>query len=295
MGKEVLTARQRGSPLAPKRKFRAVDGGDDDEQQNGSAAKRQTRSQSRRVAQSTSPSIYEVSDSENEQKPSAKRPVNDGKVECPICQARMKEEEVSPHIDRVHSEPTTNSAPTTTMFGLQRGIQVQPNDVEAKTPEPLSALSYNLMNEAALRKKFTTLGIPNQGNKQSMIRRHQEWMNIWNANCDSSKPRAKRDLLRDLDVWERTQGSQARGNNDHDGIMSKDFDGTTWARTNDDDFKQLIARARAQKNSKQSVNVDSTLPERPAERPAELPSIATGNGQVLDSGQADSSMPNGVT
>lgn len=291
MGKDVLAHQQGATPHSLKRKLEATDDGIEADEYDGAATKRKTRSQSRRVVRSRSPSIYEVSDTESEHKSRARKPVNDGKVECPICQVRMKEEEVFPHIDRVHSEPVT--APPKTMFGLQRDTQTPPNGAEAKpkAPEPLSAISYNLMNESALRKKFQALGIPPHGGKQAMIRRHQEWMNIWNANCDSSRPRPKRDLLRDLDIWERTQGSQARGNTDADGIMSKTFDGNAWSRENGDDFKQLIARARAQKASKSTTAGDDVLPARPAESVADVPADA----QALDPGQQETQPPNGVT
>lgn len=291
MGKDVLAHQQGATPHSLKRKLESTNDGVEDDEYDGTATKRKTRSQSRRVIRSRSPSIYEVSDAESEPKSKTRKPVNDGKVECPICQVRMKEEEVSPHIDRIHSEPV--SAPPKTMFGLQHDGQTPANGAEAKpkAPEPLSAISYNLMNDSALRKKFQALGIPAHGAKQAMIRRHQEWMNIWNANCDSSKPRPKRDLLRDLDIWERTQGSQARGNTDADGIMSKTFDGNAWSRENGDDFKQLIARARAQKASKSTTAGDDVLPERPAESVVDV----SADAQALDPGQRDFQQPNGVT
>ena len=104
-----------------------------------------------------------------------------------------------------------------------------------------------------MRKKFTELGIPNWGARALLIRRHTEWVALVNANCDSSRPRTKRDLLQDLDVWERSQGGHASNNvgalNGGGNLMKKDFDGTAWAVNHDDDFQRLIARAR-QKSSR---------------------------------------------
>ena len=104
------------------------------------------------------------------------------------------------------------------------------------------------MNENALRKKIATLGIPNWGPKPLLIRRHTEWVNLWNANCDSSNPRSKRELLHDLDVWERTQGGNAPSGQSASGsgtaIMAKDFDGSAWSASHGDDFQRLVAQAR---------------------------------------------------
>ena len=127
-----------------------------------------------------------------------------------------------------------------------------------KPMERLPSLSYSIMNENALRKKITTLGIPSWGAKPLLIRRHTEWVNLWNANCDSSKPRTKRELLHDLDLWERTQGGNAPSAQGASGngsaIMAKDFDGSAWSASHGDDFQRLIAQAREKSATLNSTN-----------------------------------------
>ena len=92
------------------------------------------------------------------------------------------------------------------------------------------------------------MGIPSWGPKALLIRRHTEWVTLWNANCDSLRPRTKRELLRELDIWERTQGGSALaapGTAHGVGhVMSKDFDSAAWASSHDNNFQQLIAKAR---------------------------------------------------
>ena len=104
------------------------------------------------------------------------------------------------------------------------------------------------MKDTALKKKLVDLGIPAWGTRALLIRRHSEWVNLVNANCDAARPRTKRELLQDLDVWERSQGGLAgNGNGSSDGVgtvMKKDFDGAAWASNHDTDFQRLIAQAR---------------------------------------------------
>jgi len=102
------------------------------------------------------------------------------------------------------------------------------------------------MKDQALRKKLQDLGIPNWGLRQLLIRRHVEWVNIWNANCDSDRPRSKRELLRDLDGWEHSQGGHAKESSagPANGVMAKDFDSRAYASSNKDDFGRLIEQAR---------------------------------------------------
>ncbi|MCJ1339809.1 E3 ubiquitin-protein ligase rad18 [Bachmanniomyces sp. S44760] len=152
----------------------------------------------------------------------------------------MRVEDVFLHLDKHQDRPTKPSDPSRKIPSNTKAF--------AKTPERLPQLSYSILKETALRKKLSELGIPNWGPRPLLIRRHTEWINLWNANCDSSSPRRKRELLRDLDVWERTQGGHATTSTGTVGggksVMDKEFDGTAWAASHDDDFQQLIARAR---------------------------------------------------
>ena len=133
----------------------------------------------------------------------------------------------------------------------------------AKPMERLPQLSYGLLKDQALRKKLSDLGIPSHGPKLLLIKRHTEWVNLVNANCDSSRPRSKRELLNELDTWERSQGRNIMnglGGNETSSVMRKDFDGAAWATNHGNDFQQLIARARqkppAKKDESNTNGVD---------------------------------------
>ena len=123
--------------------------------------------------------------------------------------------------------------------------------------ERLPQLNYSILKDNALRKKLSELGIPNGGPRALLIRRHTEWVNLVNANCDSLKPRTKRELLHELDIWDKTQGRQiANGSNgagNASSVMNKDFNGTAWAASHDEDFQKLIAKARIKASSNDEV------------------------------------------
>lgn len=94
-------------------------------------------------------------------------------------------------------------------------------------------------------------------------------MNLWNANCDAKYPKSKRELLNELDVWERTQGGhvapQAPFVSTADAVMRRDFDAAKWSENHDNDFKRLIADAR----KRNDAQVRSTIPGASASEPAE--------------------------
>lgn len=112
------------------------------------------------------------------------------------------------------------------------------------------------------------MGIPPGGPRSLLIRRHTEWVNMVNANRDSSRPRTKREMLQELEIWDRTQGrqiSRVPGESPSANlIMSKDFDGTAWGLCHNNDFQQLISHARRKlgKSDRKEVvddNIQSSL------------------------------------
>jgi E3 ubiquitin-protein ligase RAD18 len=122
-----------------------------------------------------------------------------------------------------------------------------------------------MLKEGALRKKLQDTGIPSWGSKDLMRRRHVEWLNIHNSNCDAheSVRKNKRQLLKELDEWEQTQGGRA--DTKESKIMKKDFDGTGYAKSHKTDFDDLIARARQQRNTPQSGSEEPRPDQQPSE------------------------------
>ncbi|KAJ5227379.1 E3 ubiquitin-protein ligase rad18 [Penicillium citrinum] len=231
------------------------------------ASPRRTRTRSQRLnddAPKPTPAFGEniqvIEDSQDEAEGEEYVPADDGMVACPICQRRMKAHAVFSHLDTCQGEkaPTPPSRPTA-FSSLQPQLpraQASPG----KAPERIPAINYSLLKDNLLRKKLRELGIPEWGPKPLLQRRHTEWMNLWNANCDSRIPKTKRALLQELDVWERTQGGNATGSSQFvtsNTVMRKDFDAAGWSASHDTDFKRLIANAR----KKSEAQVRSTIPD----------------------------------
>ena len=181
---------------------------------------------------------------------------DDGLSACPICGKRMKEEQVFPHLD-IHNDTCSKSPEPD--FPIRPRSHYFPDGDESKLLKPMDRLpqiNYSLLKDNALRKKLSELGIPNTGPRALIMRRHTEWINLVNANCDSRSPRTKRDLLRDLEIWDRAQGRQISSGTSSSSatLMHKDFDGAAWATSHDSEFKRLIAEARRKAQTKQSPN-----------------------------------------
>ncbi|EKV16112.1 DNA repair protein (RadR), putative [Penicillium digitatum] len=248
----------------PARKKRKVDQVEEEQLQvpETSSPGRRTRSQ-RSINSSAEeqtvpqivPEVIDDSQDDEEYMP------EDGLVACPICHRKMKEEAVFPHLN-IHQQEEEAPKKTPTKpasFGSLKDASQKGLTLPSKQPERLPAINYSILKDNALRKKLRDLGIPDWGQKQLLQRRHTEWMNLWNANCDSKHPKSKRMLLQELEIWERTQGGHATAPSPFttsSNVMRKDFDAKEWSNNHDEDFKRLIANAR----KKSEAQARSTIP-----------------------------------
>lgn len=160
----------------------------------------------------------------------------------------MKEEAVFLHLD-THNQNDGIRSTQTARVGRSPSVEiVNRSHPKPKAPERLPQLNYSLMKDTALRKKLSDLGIPSTGPRPLLMRRHAEWVNIVNANADSLKPKIKREMLRELDIWDRSTGRSIASSGTEcsiaGSIMSRDFDGAAWSANHKTDFDDLVSKAR---------------------------------------------------
>ena len=193
----------------------------------------------------------------------------------------MKVETIDSHLNRCLTEPPPpRLAITSGPSNIHPGTHLMQKP--PKKPDQLPHLNYSLFKDSALRKKLQELGVSAQGSRPLLEKRHTEWVTLWNSNCDSSRPRKKIDLLRELDVWERTQGvpSSSSAINPAGHLLHKDFDSPGWATKHDLSFQNLIASARR--------NLEGVK-----RKPVEISDIGPGDGEASEESLATSVMPLG--
>ncbi|KAK9451207.1 uncharacterized protein V1518DRAFT_412841 [Limtongia smithiae] len=184
--------------------------------------------------------------------------VNDGLVPCPVCNSRMTEEQVISHLDlclKKAEKTTTVPRSSTSSPPHQQPQQQRPGGIStyfggsvvataaapAKQIARLPKLQYGIITEAKLRRTLADLGIPSQGNKQQLQRRHTEWVSIWNANADVAAVarKTKTTLLRELAEWE----SSLNRFEEHKPVIEGD-DLKEWGKLHAGSYQDLIAQAR---------------------------------------------------
>ncbi|KAK3324746.1 hypothetical protein B0T19DRAFT_373578 [Cercophora scortea] len=258
------------APSSPKRK--AVDlAGPEEDYPETKRPRMSTRSSKTKSAETTAAMMRAEIDVP-ESRDTTNYESDDGLVECPICSARIKMEHINTHIDSsctAYTQPKraspSPSISTTTRHRNTSFAPARPPST-AKAPERLPTLNYSMLKDTALRKKMNELGIPASGSRQMMERRHQEWMTLWNANCDSARPKKRQELLHDLDIWEKTMGARApttsRAATIGAQIKDKNFDGAAWAAKHDTSFQDLIASARRTRKQVEQKTRENSGAER---------------------------------
>jgi E3 ubiquitin-protein ligase RAD18 len=187
----------------------------------------------------------------------------EGFVQCPVCQKVVKEDTINSHLDRNCMDEPRVTKPLGGKSSKPPASTPGPAEKAMKRPERLPQLHYSMVKDNLLRKKLSDLGLSAGGSRQLLEKRYTEWVTLWNANCDATKPKSKSELRRELDIWERTQGSKAGSSKQDLGaqIKEKDFDGQAWSSRHDDSFRQLIANAR----KKAAVKPPTPEPTKPVD------------------------------
>jgi E3 ubiquitin-protein ligase RAD18 len=155
-----------------------------------------------------------------------------------------------------------------------------------------------MLKETALRKKLQDIGIPTWGTKDLMKRRHIEWLNIYNSNCDADESvrKSKRQLLKELDEWEQTLGGRA--GNKESKIMKKDFDGDGYAKTHKTEFDDLIARARQKRATPKTDSEGPTERNTPSEEqntePQDRHTLPVNGAEIPSHGSTSNDAPSDI-
>ncbi|NXE89669.1 RAD18 ligase, partial [Menura novaehollandiae] len=123
----------------------------------------------------------------NHEKPSTSVVKGDKKVECPVCEVAILEQYINKHLDSC----------------LTREEKKDSLRSSAHKRKPMSKVVYNLLSDRDLRKKLKEHGLSAWGTRQQLIKRHQEFVHMYNAQCDSLNPKSVAEVVKELEKNEK--------------------------------------------------------------------------------------------
>ncbi|NXJ03153.1 RAD18 ligase, partial [Psophia crepitans] len=124
---------------------------------------------------------------ESHEKPSTSAVKVVKKVECPVCEVTIPEQYINKHLDSC----------------LTREEKKDSLRSSAHKRKPMSKVVYNLLSERDLKKKLKEHGLSTHGTRQQLIKRHQEFVHMYNAQCDSLNPKSVAEVVKELEKNEK--------------------------------------------------------------------------------------------
>ncbi|XP_041446742.1 E3 ubiquitin-protein ligase RAD18 isoform X2 [Xenopus laevis] len=121
--------------------------------------------------------------------PAAPSSASKVKVDCPVCGVSIPEQYINKHLDSC----------------LNREEKKDSLRSSVGRRKSMAKIVYNLLSERDLRKKLKEIGLSTRGSKQQMIRRHQEFVHMYNAQCDSLDPKSALEIVREIESNEKTR------------------------------------------------------------------------------------------
>ncbi|KAG0260099.1 E3 ubiquitin-protein ligase rad18 [Mortierella polycephala] len=167
--------------------------------------------------------------------PSTPTKTNHTLVPCPVCQMSVPEAYANTHLDKYcfvgkgdpaytlpHSLMIAQGADIIALYerqgtSKQAVVGASPKSSPQRNGTINSLTEWNVTTESHAAKsneeyRIETsisgtekeLGLPSHGDKQLMQKRHAEYVTIYNANCDSTRPQTTAQLMKAMDAWERS-------------------------------------------------------------------------------------------
>ncbi|NWS36756.1 RAD18 ligase, partial [Polioptila caerulea] len=121
------------------------------------------------------------------EKPSTSVVKGDKKVQCPVCEVAVLEQYINKHLDSC----------------LTREEKKDSLRSSAHKRKLMSKVVYNLLSDRDLRRKLKEHGLSTSGSRQQLIRRHQEFVHMYNAQCDSLNPKSVAEVVKELERNEK--------------------------------------------------------------------------------------------
>ncbi|KZT52460.1 hypothetical protein CALCODRAFT_487103 [Calocera cornea HHB12733] len=198
-------------------------------------------------------------------------------VHCPICTRKVPANRINAHIDEACPEEQLpgdkgkgkaqwamllgGPGGKKSAKGGRKGSGKERDRSSSPPPRPLAKVSYHTLSNKQVKGLLLDQGLPEAGDRKQWEQRHAQWITMYNANLDSSKPKAVELLRRDLDRWERLR---VRDEKEKEARVSR-VDSKGYEKSQDDHFAKLIAQARASAKGNPNVIKQGATSDKPIE------------------------------
>ncbi|XP_028262633.1 E3 ubiquitin-protein ligase RAD18 [Parambassis ranga] len=157
------------------------------------------------------------------------------KVECPVCSVSVSKQFINKHLDTCLTRDEKKES-------LRSSL--------GKTRRRMGKLVYNLLSMQELKRKLKDCHLSMQGSRDQLIKRHQEFVHLYNAQCDSLNPKSAEDIAKEVEANEKIR-NQLQEKAKRVMVFSKnqseeeiDEIHSNYRKQHSSDFSRLIAQVR---------------------------------------------------
>ncbi|XP_036957864.1 E3 ubiquitin-protein ligase RAD18 isoform X2 [Acanthopagrus latus] len=168
------------------------------------------------------------------------------KVECPVCSVSVPEQFINKHLDTCLTRGEKKES-------LRRS--------PAPVRRPMGKLVYNLLSMQELKRRLKECHLSVQGSRDQMIKRHRDFVQIYNAQCDSLNPKSAEEIAKELEANEKIR-NQLQGKAKPVLLFTKnqsekeiDEMHLNYRKQHSSDFSRLIAQVRGRLETNRQTRI----------------------------------------
>ncbi|XP_037639963.1 E3 ubiquitin-protein ligase RAD18 [Sebastes umbrosus] len=157
------------------------------------------------------------------------------KVDCPVCSVSVPQQFINKHLDTCLTRGEKKESLRSSIGNARR---------------PMTKLVYNLLSIQELKRRLKECHLSMQGSRDQLIKRHQEFVHVFNAQCDSLNPKSAEDIAKDLEANEKIR-NQLQGKAKPVMVFTKNQSEkeinevhSNYRKQHSSDFSRLIAQVR---------------------------------------------------
>ncbi|XP_033995305.1 LOW QUALITY PROTEIN: E3 ubiquitin-protein ligase RAD18 [Trematomus bernacchii] len=157
------------------------------------------------------------------------------KVECPVCSVSVPQQFINKHLDTCLTSGDRKESTRSSLCNTRR---------------QMTKVVYNLLSTQELKRRLKECHLSMQGPRDQLIKRHQEFVQIYNAQCDSLNPKPAEDIAKDLESNEKIR-NQLKAKTKPVMVFTKnqsekDIDDvhSNYRKRHSSDFSRLIAQVQ---------------------------------------------------
>ncbi|KAF7250110.1 E3 ubiquitin-protein ligase RAD18 [Varanus komodoensis] len=153
----------------------------------------------------------------------------------------------------------------------------------------LPKVVYNLLSDRDLRRRLKEYGLSTQGTRQQLIKRHKEFVHMYNSQCDSLNPKSVVEIVKELENIEKTQAQLESSKPKEDSMTftkhqtENEIDEIhrDYRKKHKVEFQHLIDQMNKRKKNVSKIKMDPKEPLQKNASSEELP-LDTGKTQSVE-------------